>query len=509
MNVNSRRNTNQHNAARMSSLPYASHVPSRAGGRSAMDKLKSVAQFTIAVLVAAVPISFYFVQPDNMQQAVASNNEVNLTKVFAAIGDSIKQKANSVFGGESADSRLLSSAENSGLNSAGAKPMQLAKAPSDSEPGALNDTALEHASKHADKNYVCPMHPDVMTNDPNAICPICGMDLVLLEAGGESGAVNLTPTVINTLGVRTEKAKRRTLYRRIDSVGYVELDEAKMRTINLRTDGWIEKLHVKSEGDRVTKGQALFELYSPKLVNAQEEYAQALRHDNQLMLKASKERLRSLGVSSRQITQLKSESDVKQLITFYSPQNGIISKLGVREGAYVKPAQTVVEIVDLNTVWVVAEIFESQSGWVKKGQRVEATLPYINNKTWEGTVDYVYPSLNAKTRSLKVRLQFDNEDESLKPNMYADVTVFAKPKRNVVTIPREALIITGDQNRVIVAMGEGRFVPMRVQVGMQTDKRVEILNGLGEGDEVVTSSQFLIDSESSLKASLARMLGGS
>jgi len=506
MNVNSRRNTNHHDAARMSSRPYASHVPRRDAGKSTMDKLKSVAQFTIAVLVAAVPISFYFVQPDNMQQAVASNNEVNLTKVFAAIGDSIKQKANSVFGGEGTDVRLERGTDVLALNDSDTTPLQLARAPTDP---TLNDTALEHAAKHADKNYVCPMHPDVITDDPNAICPICGMDLVLLEAGGEAGSVSLSPTVINTLGVRTEKAKKRTLYRRIDSVGYVELDEAKMRTINLRTDGWIEKLHVKSEGDRVTKGQALFELYSPKLVNAQEEYVQALRHDNQLMLKASKERLRSLGVSSRQIKRLKTEADVKQLITFYSPQNGMVSMLGVREGAYVKPAQTVLEIVDLNTVWVVAEIFESQAGWVKKGQRVEATLPYVNNKTWEGKVDYVYPSLNAKTRSLKVRLQFENEDESLKPNMYADVTVFAKPKRNVVTIPREALIITGDQNRVIVAMGEGKFVPMRVQVGMQTDKRVEILNGLGEGDEVVTSSQFLIDSESSLKASLARMLGGS
>jgi len=491
-------------AARRSSRPQP-FGPSRKTLRNMVDKLKSVVQFTLAVLVAAVPISFYMAQSTNMQNAAASNNDVNLTKVFTSIGDDIKQKAVDVFGGNSVEVVMQ---ENSEIRSS----QDVASAPGVKRSPlqtALNDTALEHAAKHADKNYVCPMHPDVITNDPNAICPICGMDLVLFEmGGGDVGVINLTPTVINTLGVRTAKAKRRTLYRRIDSVGYVELDGAKVRTMNLRTDGWIEKLYIKSEGDRVTKKQLLFEFYSPKLVNAQEEYVQAIEHNNLLLLKASKERLRSLGVTQSQIERLRTPLDVKQLIKFYAPQNGMISKLNVREGAYVKPTQTVLEIVDLDTVWVIAEIFESQSGWVKKGQRAEATLPYEPNKSRAGTVDYIYPSLDATTRSLKVRLEFDNKDESLKPNMYADVTVFAKPKRNIVTIPREALIITGDQNRVVVAIGEGKFVPMRVQIGMQTDKRVEIVSGLGEGDEVVTSGQFLIDSESSLKASLARMMGG-
>jgi Cu(I)/Ag(I) efflux system membrane fusion protein len=166
------------------------------------------------------------------------------------------------------------------------------------------------------------------------------------------------------------------------------------------------------------------------------------------------------------------------------------------------------EIVDLNTIWVIAEIFEAQADWVKKGQRAQASLPYLPGKRWEGMVDYVYPSLDASTRSLKVRLRFDNPEESLKPNMYADVEIYAKPKRKVLTIPKEALIVTGDANRVIVALGEGKFIPMNVKVGMATDRGVEILHGLSEGDEVVTSSQFLIDSESSLKASLARMAGG-
>ena len=154
------------------------------------------------------------------------------------------------------------------------------------------------------------------------------------------------------------------------------------------------------------------------------------------------------------------------------------------------------------------DIFERQAEWVEVGQRAEATLPFMPGKSWEGKVEYIYPSLDASTRSLKVRLRFDNVSEDLKPNMYADVSIYAKPKRGVLSIPREALIRTGNEKRVVVAIGKGKFVPMSVQTGMETDSAVEIIRGLGEGDEVVTSSQFLIDSESSLKASLAKMAGG-
>ena len=502
--------------------PYSGHNPQRRPGQS-VQKMKSVVQFTVAVIVAAIPISFYLVQPSDIQNAFASNGkDSDIKHIISSIGGSLKEKASGVFGGgdkamkvkveppqsqpiRSQQSQLTADDPSRGRNMQVA---EIATAPSESIENVMDDTAVEHAAKHAKANYVCPMHPNVITDDPNAICPICGMDLVLLEAGGESGTVKLTPTVINTLGVRTEKVKKRTLFRKIDSVGYVEMDESKIRTINLRIDGWIEKLHVPAEGDRVEAGQPLFELYSPKLVNAQEEYVQALRNNNTLLMDASRDRLLSLGISADQIDQLQTQEDVKQHVVFNAPQAGIVSRLKIREGEYVKPSQTVLEIVDLSTVWVIAEIFEAQADWVKKGQRVDATLPYLPGKSWPGMVDYVYPSLDPATRSLKVRLQFENPEESMKPNMYADVEIYAKPKRDVLTIPREALIVTGDKNRVIVALGEGKFIPMNVRVGMTTDRGVEILHGLAEGDEVVTSSQFLIDSESSLKASLARMAGG-
>ncbi|MGD8568017.1 MAG: efflux RND transporter periplasmic adaptor subunit [Gammaproteobacteria bacterium] len=500
--------------------PYSGHNPQRRPDHT-MKAMKGAVQFTIAVIVAAIPISFYLVQPSDIQNALASNNkDSDIKRIISTIGGTIKQQASGVFGSNKSmrvqagapqpQTHQPQQAPAAGTNLPGTQTTQVADAsePSESLDSVMDDTAMEHAAKHANPTYVCPMHPDVITDDPDAICPICGMDLVPLETGGEAGTVKLTPTVINTLGVRTEKVKKRTLFRTIDSVGYVEMDDANIRTVNLRVDGWIEKLYVKTEGDRVKAGDPLFELYSPKLVNAQEEYVQAMRNNNSMLVKASRERLASLGISADQIEQLQTQEDVKQHVEFYAPQDGIISKFDIREGQYVKPSKTLLEIVDLGSIWIIAEIFETQADWVKKGQRAQASLPYLPGKRWEGMVDYVYPSLDPGTRSLKVRLQFDNPEESLKPNMYADVEIYAKPKRKVLTIPREALIVTGDQNRVIVALGEGKFIPMNVRVGMTTDRGVEILHGLAEGDEVVTSSQFLIDSESSLKASLARMAGG-
>ncbi|WP_455206136.1 efflux RND transporter periplasmic adaptor subunit [Kaarinaea lacus] len=453
-------------------------------------------QLTIAAIVAAIPITLYFSQTDDLEQALVSVGD-------GGRGGSITER----------ERKKLLNSQNRSVNrnqqaAAGGTGAIGAGVPTETIGDVMNDSALEHAVKHVNPNYVCPMHPDVITNDPNAICPICGMDLVPLEAGGEAGVVKLTPTVINSLGVRTAKARRRTLYRRIDSVGYIDMDETRLRTVSLRTDGWVERLVVKTVGERVTKGQLLLELYSPKLVNAQEEFLQSLKHKNELLISASKERLIALGISPEQIQTLEESGVVEDLVKVYAPQSGIVSELTVREGMYVKPSQNIFNLVDLSSVWLMVDVFERQADWVEIGQRAEATLPFMPGKSWEGQVEYIYPSLDASTRSLKVRLRFDNLNEELKPNMYADVAIFAKPKRKVLAIPREALIRTGNEKRVIVALGEGKFIPMPVSVGMETDSNVEVLTGLAEGDEVVTSSQFLIDSESSLKSALARMAGG-
>ena len=405
------------------------------------------------------------------------------------------------------------------------------------------ETALEHAEKHLDPNYVCPMHPQIIRGEPGS-CPICGMDLVEVEqeeprekkilywvapmdpsyrrdepgkspmgmdlvpvyADGDDGPeVRISPAVINNLGVRTARVERSQLWRRIDTVASVDYDESRLRHIHLRTDGWIEKLNVRSEGERVKKGDRLFNVYSPTLVNAMEEYVQAASAKNRRLIKASRDRLLALGISDKQIKQLNSNKQVPQTVEIYAQQDGVVSNLFVREGMYVKPANEVMRLADLSSVWLLAEVFENQADWVQLGQAADVSLSYLPGREWEGKVEYIYPSLDPKTRTLKVRLQFDNPNEELKPNMYGHVSIYGGVRKDILVIPREALIRTGLEQRVILALGEGRFIPRNVKAGMESGDWVEIMSGLEEGDTVVTSGQFLIDSEASLKASLMRM----
>lgn len=367
------------------------------------------------------------------------------------------------------------------------------------------ETAVEHAIKHADPTYVCPMHPEVISKNPNEKCPICGMDLVLVEEGGDDSIVEISPRTMNALGVRTEKVSKRNIYRKIDTVGYISPNEKNIRAINLRTEGWIEKLHVKSVGEFVRKGSILFEVYSPTLVNAQDEYIQALSLGNNALINASQERLRFLGAPASTIEHIRETMRSKELVPFYSPQDGVVTELMIREGMMVEPKEPVLNLVDLSTVWLIADVFERYAGWIDVGQNAEAVLPFAPEKVLEGTVEYIYPSIDAKTRSLQVRLRFDNFDQALKPNMYADVRILAKPRKQVLAIPREAVIRTGSENRVIVALGDGKFTPMPIRVGVETDDHIEVISGLQEGDNVVVSSQFMIDSEASIKAAIMKM----
>ena len=354
--------------------------------------------------------------------------------------------------------------------------------------------------------WVAPMDPNYRRDQPGK-SPM-GMDLVPVYADAanrDAGTVSIDPAVVQNLGVRTAKVERGPLWRRIDTVGYVAFDERRISHIHLRTDGWIETLSVKSNGERVKQGDLLFELYSPDLVNAQEEYVQALRGNNDYLRQASRERLEALGVSTGQIRQIEKNRRASQRVKVYASQDGIVDSLNVREGMYVKPATEVMALADLSSVWLLVDIFERQSDWVAPGQPAEVRLGYLPGRVWEGEVEFVYPTIDPKTRTLQARLRFDNPDEALKPNMYATVNIYAGPKRDVLSIPREALIKTGSAQRVIVALGDGKFKPRKVTSGMESGDFVEITGGLNEGDRVVTSAQFLIDSEASLKASFTRM----
>ncbi|MCU7960587.1 MAG: efflux RND transporter periplasmic adaptor subunit [gamma proteobacterium symbiont of Bathyaustriella thionipta] len=353
--------------------------------------------------------------------------------------------------------------------------------------------------------WVAPMDANYRRDKPGK-SPM-GMELVPVYAGAadEGSSITIKPEVIQNLGIRTTLVKRTRLWRAIDTVGYVSYDESLVSHIHLRTAGWIENLSVRSEGERVKKGQRLFDLYSPDLVNAQEEYVQALSGKNRSLKMASRERLAALGVSKGQIDQVRKTRKVTQTIPVFASQNGIVDSLKVRDGMYVKPSARVMSLADLSSIWLMAEVFERQSDWVKVGQSAEMKLSYLPGKIWQGEVEYIYPSLDAKTRTLRVRTRFDNPNERLKPNMYADVRIYGGPKNDVLAIPLEALIRTGENSRVIVMLGDGRFEAREVGYGMESDDWVEILYGLKSGERVVTSGQFLLDSEASTRAGFSRM----
>jgi Cu(I)/Ag(I) efflux system membrane fusion protein len=357
--------------------------------------------------------------------------------------------------------------------------------------------------------WVAPMDANYKKDKPGK-SPM-GMDLVpVYDDGGAgpnegAGTIRILPDVINNLGVRTVTANYKSLHTEINTVGYVAYNEEKLVHINPRVQGWIEKLYVKSVGDRVKNNQPLYDIYSPELVNAQEELLLAIDRKNSRLIKAAENRLSALQLSKVAIEKLKETKKVQQRITFYSPQKGVVENLNVREGSFVKPGSTLMSIVDLSEVWVEAEVFERQAGQVKMATPATMTLDYLPGRTWEGQVDYIYPTLNAKTRTVKVRLRFDNEKGEFKPNMFAQIAIHTTDDEQALIIPKEALIRTGKQDRVVLALGEGSFKSVEVLVGRYGSESVEILKGLSDGEEVVSSAQFLLDSESSKSSDFKRM----
>ena len=376
-------------------------------------------------------------------------------------------------------------------------------------PSNRKTKAIEKENERAILYWVAPMDPNYRRNEPGK-SPM-GMDLIPVydseEDSSEGGKVivKISPEVVNNLGVRTITVKRGSLSKEINTVGYLEYDETKTSHIHTRTEGWIERLTVRAEGERVKKGQLLFEMYSPLLVVAQEEYIYALVNNNEPLIEKTRERLISLGMSEKQISRFDKERKASKNILFYAPQSGVLTKLGARDGMFVKPDTEVISLSTLDSIWLLAEVFERQANWVKIGQSAEATLPSMPGKVWRGKVEYIYPDLDPVARTLRVRLRFDNPNYHLMPNMYAHVIIHGDKKDDVIKIPREALIRESGNERVILALGNGRFQARNVEAGIESGDYIEIKSGLKEGDEIVVTSQFLIDSESSLKASFRRM----
>ena len=352
--------------------------------------------------------------------------------------------------------------------------------------------------------WVAPMDPNFKRDAPGK-SPM-GMELVpVYQPHGTGQQLSISPEVQQNFSVRLAKVERSRLWRGINTVGYVDYNEARVSHIHLRTSGWIEHLATHSVGERFKKGDTLLTLYSPELVNAQQEYVQALGSGKRQLISSSGVRLAALGLTEPQIKQLRKTRKVLQAVPIYAQQDGVVSELSVRHGMYVTPANKVMSLADLSSVWLLVDVFEKQANWVKLGDVAEVSLSYQPGKIWRGRVNYIYPSLDKTTRSLKVRLVFENPDELLKPNMFAKVKILSGAKNDILVIPTEALIRTGTQQRVIVAQAAGKFEARSVSSGIESGDYIEVLSGLDEHEQVVVSGQFLIDSEASLRASLLRM----
>ncbi len=383
--------------------------------------------------------------------------------------------------------------------------------PSETMAEVMDDTAVEHALKHLDPKYVCPMHPQIV-RDVAGSCPICGMDLVekLIDPdAGKRPTVTISPVVIQSMGVRTAAVGRGTMWKYIRTVGRIDYDETRLAHVHPRAEGWLERLSVRAEGDEVEAGQELGHLYAPDILSAQVDFLIALRQGEQRISAAKVEKarnlLRLLDVPEAVIKSIERKGETRNTVPLIAPIAGVVTQLGVREGMFVTPSTEIYTIADLSRVWVQVDVFEHQLAWLQTGLSAEIRVPARPGRVWKGEVDYVYPELDPRTRTLRVRLSFPNPGGMLKPNMFAEVVIYGGPKRDVLNIPREALIVTGERETVVKSLGSGRFQPVDVVTGMKRGGRVEILYGLDEGDEIVVSGQFLIDSESSLQASFTRM----
>jgi Cu(I)/Ag(I) efflux system membrane fusion protein/cobalt-zinc-cadmium efflux system membrane fusion protein len=343
-----------------------------------------------------------------------------------------------------------------------------------------------------------------------------GMDLVPVYAEEVAGGPGITidPVIQQNMGIRTAPVRKGPLVHTIRTYGHITADETRTVRVSPKTSGWIEKLYVDFTGKFVEKGDPLFELYAPKLVAAQEEYLVARRtlstgapQGRGDLLKSALRRLTYFDVAESEIREIEEAGIMKKALMIRSPSTGHVIRKTVEEGDFIREGTMIFRISDLSRVWVEAHIFEYELPWIRKGQEAEMILSYIPGKIFVGKVTFVYPYLQPETRDVVVRLEFENPDLELKPDMYADVLIKPMADEQGLIIPSEAVIRSGIRNIVFVVQGDGKFSPRDVVLGRHLDDgNIEILAGVFDGETVVTSGQFLLDSESKLKEAVQKML---
>lgn len=359
--------------------------------------------------------------------------------------------------------------------------------------------------------WVAPMDANFRRDGPGK-SPM-GMDLVPVYAGqepsGDPQEVSLDAAEINAIGVRTAIARMTDVAPRIETVGFVGYDEHLTSHVHTRVEGWIERLEVRAVGDRVSEQQVLFELFSPLIAAATGELVRAVEDGNPRILDGARSKLMSHGMSARQVADIEAGGQLVRNVQIEAPQDGVVIALNAADGMYLQPGTLAFSVADLSRVWLIVDVFERDIARLSEDMRAVARFEHLPGRIFEGEIDYIYPELDPQTRTLPVRLRFDNSDGVLRPGMFGSVSLTPNESRTVLTVPSEALIRTGAAERVILATGEGTFRPRLVTTGLRDNfgegGRTEILQGLGPGEEVVASAQFLIDSESALSAGFMRM----
>ena len=368
------------------------------------------------------------------------------------------------------------------------------------------DSAQEQGDGHS--YYTCGMHPWVILPHPGD-CPICGMKLEKLDPDKFKAEIAIDPVVTQNMGVRVADVRRAALSRTLRAVGTVDYDETRVRDVNLKVAGWLEKVHVDYLGAPVKAGDPLFDIYSPELFSAQEEYLAALRNGAKELVQSARTRLSYFDVGDAAIDALKARGKPQKAMTIASPWPGIVVGKNANEGMRVVPGSKLYKIADMSKVWVMVSLYEYQLPYVSVGQEAVMKLPYIPGQEFTGRVIYIYPTLDKQTREVKARVEFDNPHLLLKPGMFANIEIQATLARERVVVPREAVIDTGERQVAFVSLGEGRFEPRDVRVGVQgEDGQIEVLDGLKPGEKVVVSGQFLLDSEARIREGLAKMIRG-
>jgi membrane fusion protein, copper/silver efflux system len=371
-------------------------------------------------------------------------------------------------------------------------------------PAATADTASAGQTERKVLYWYDPMAPQHKFDKPGK-SPFMDMQLQPKYADEEAaGTVSISPQVVQNLGVRTAEARSGSLESRFEAVGSVAFDERGVVQLQARATGFVERLHARAPLDPVRKGAPLVEILYPDWAGAQEEFL-FLRRSSSSLAAAARQRLALLGMSEPEIAAVERGGTTRARLTLHSPISGVIAELGVREGMTVMPGAPLFKLVDLSTVWVNAEVPETQAAWLRPGSAVEARVAAYPDEKFEGRIGAILPEVTAATRTLRARIELKNPHSRLKPGMFATLVFRGRSGKEAVLVPSEAVIRTGSRDVVIVALGEGKFRAAPVEVGAEAGGQSEIRKGLQAGERVVLSGQFLIDSEASLGATISRL----